>query len=220
MKPFTWLFPGILIGLALMGLSVGQSPEAPGAPANAEAAGTPVSQDFPPKKFDPRRYDEIFQRNPFMQEVLQVKPSAPDNTWAEGLIVRAVTRIGGHYVVHVENTKLTKDPDIEKRRKAYHRLVEGQGGEPLRIQSVSAHRDPRQVEVVVATGQGSRVKTATIRYDDKQLTAKAPRTPSKSRAPTTAKRASPRVPTRKPSPRTPNSTKRRVVMPPGISPKK
>ena len=211
MKQMTWLLPGIPIGLALMGLSVGQSPEGPGAAANAEAAGAPVSQDFPPEKFDPRRYDEILQRNPFMQEVLQVKPSAPDNAWAEGLIVRAVTRIGGRYVVHVENTKLVKDADIEKRRMAYHRLVEGQGGDALRIQTVRAHRDPRQVEVVVATGKGTRVKTATIKYDEKQLTAKAAqKIPPRSGGTRTTRRGP--SSSKPPTPQRPGPN-RRVVLP-------
>ena len=154
-----------------------------------------------------------------MQEVVPVAEEKPDDPWADNLIIRAVTRIGGNYVVHVENTKLVGDEDPAQRRLAHHRLVEGQSGD-LRIQSVKPHRDASQVEVVLATGSGASVKTATVKYSDKQLkakaqTAKARPTPGR---PTT-RRTVPATTRAKTTPTTKRSTtpgKRRVILPPGL----
>lgn len=215
-----------ILAAALLGLvAQGQTPNPPaGSPAIGggnvpAAADSEFQSDFPPRKFDPRRYDAIFRRNPFMQEVVPSKGPVAEDPWADGLELRAVTRIGGKFVVHVENTKLAKDEDREKRRMAYHRLVEGDDREALRIQTVKAHRDPSQVEVVVATGVGTRAKTATIKYSDKQLKAKAPKTvkPPKPGQPTTTRRTVTPRPTT-PTTRRPTATpgKRRVILPPGL----
>jgi hypothetical protein len=201
-------------------------------PAPGVGADSEFQSDFPPRKFDPRRYDAIFRRNPFMQEVVPVEQPKEDDPWAEGLELRAVTRIGGKFVVHVENTKLTNDEDREKRKLAYHRLVEGESKEALRIETVRAHRDPSQVEVVVATGTGARSKTATLTYSQKQLSAKVPKQiappkPGQQTRPTTTRRTvTPRAtptPTR-PTPRptttrrtgSSNTSQRRVILPPGL----
>ncbi|MFT5187092.1 MAG: hypothetical protein ACI9DF_003406 [Verrucomicrobiales bacterium] len=223
MKQITWFLIGLPAVLACVGLAQGQAPSLPPGPgdadpvANPEAAAENVTPSFPPKRFDPRAYDAIFRRNPFMQEVVPVQEEAgPDDAWAEGLILRAVTRIGGQFVVHVENTKLVGDDDREKRKMAYHRLTEGQTSGDLRIQTVKPHRDPEQVEVVIATGAGTSVKTATIKYSDKQLKAKAQPKPPTPGRPQTTRRTTPRPNT--PTTNRPTTTpgKRRVILPPGL----
>ncbi len=215
----TWL---TFLALALASSAAsGQTPTTRGAGGNGGnvvASESEFDTDFPPRKFDPRRYDAIFRKNPFMQEVVPAAKEAPNDPWADGLQLRAVSRIGGKFVVHVENTKLTKDEDREKRKMAYHRLVEGDEGEALRIQTVRPHRDPSQVEVVVATGTGTNVKTATIKYSEKQLAAKAPQVqPPKPGQPRTTRRTvtpRPTTPTTKRPTTTPG--KRRVILPPGL----
>ena len=213
-----WLLGGIPAVLASVSLALGQTPSIPGVPGGegespaTEESSEDITPSFPPRKFDPRRYDAIFRRNPLMQEVVPAQEEAgPDDAWAEGLILRAVTRIGGQFVVHVENTKLVGDEDREKRKMAYHRLTEGQSGNELRIQSVKPHRDPEQVEVVLATGVGTSVKTATIKYSDKQLKATPQVKPPTPGRPQTTRRTVPR-------PNTPTTTpgKRRVILPPGL----
>lgn len=190
-------------------------------------ADSEFQSDFPPRKFDRRRYDAIFQQNPFTREVVPVDAPKEEDPWAEGLELRAVTRIGGKYVVHVENTKLTIDPDHEKRKMAYHRLVEGDDREALRIETVRPHRDPSQVEVVVATGSGAQSKIATLTYSQKQLAAKAspkvtpPQPGQANQARTTTRRTvMPRRAPSTPTPRNSNSNnqnpRRRVILPPGL----
>lgn len=223
MRTTTSLLLALPVLLAWVGLSIGQTPNASnqniGGTGAAAPADSGTASDFPPKKFDPRRYDAIFRKNPFMQEVVPVAEEKPDDPWADNLIIRAVTRIGGNYVVHVENTKLVGDEDPAQRRLAYHRLVEGQNSGDLRIQSVKPHRDASQVEVVLATGSGASVKTATVKYSEKQLKAKA--APAKAR-PTPGKPTTRRtVPTtRKTTPTTTKRSttpgKRRVILPPGL----
>lgn len=217
MKRLSWI--PLIAGWCLAAPLSAQQPPAPGAnAANVPSVESEFQSDFPPRKFDPRRYDAIFERNPFMQEVVPAPKDAAEDPWAEGLELRAVTRIGGKYVVHVENTKLTKDEDREKRKMAYHRLVEGDGKEALRIQTVRAHRDPSQVEVVVATGAGTSVRTATIKYSDKQLKAKTPAAKPTPGKPTTTRRTVTPRPTTTPTTRRPTATpgKRRVILPPGL----
>ena len=157
-----------------------------------------------------------------MQEVVAEDKPVEEDPWADDLILRAVTRIGGRYVVHVENTKLVGDQDPEQRKLAHHRLVEGSNSGKLRIQSVKPHRDPSQVEVVLATGSGAAVKTATVQYSEKQLAAKTP-TPrptgnTKGKA-TTTRRPVPTTTRTTTTPTTKRSTtpgKRRVILPPGL----
>lgn len=174
-----------------------------------------VSQDFPPVKFDPRRYDTVVEKNPFMHDIVVKSTVNPrKDPWADNLVIRAVSRINGLYVVHVEDTKLVEDPDPEKRKQAHSRLVEGQLGD-LRIQSVKPHRDPAQVEVVLITGEGESAKTATVKYDEKQLFVKAPAT--------AIKREANKKTTSKTSTRSAVPLKRRVILPPTAkvsSPKK
>ncbi len=225
MKTFLWtLLPLSVIGVAALAQQPGMPGQTP-PPGAAAAPGQMIDDaetgDFPPKRFDPRRYDAIFQRNPFMQEVVPVVEEAgPDDEWAKPLMLRAVSRIGGNFVVHVENTQLVKDEDPDKRRMAYHRLVQGQDDEKLRIREVKPHRDPSQVEVVVETGRGANVKTATLTYSDKQLKAKAPtvakKPPTPGRPQTTRRTVTPRPTT--PTTRRPSTTpgKRRVILPPGL----
>ena len=223
MKTTTPLLLALPAILALVSLSVGQTPKAAnnniGVSGASAAADGGTASDFPPKKFDPRRYDAIFRKNPFMQEVVPVAEEKAEDPWADDLIVRAVTRIGGIYVVHVENTKLVGDEDPAQRRLAHHRLVEGQTSGDLRIQSVKPHRDASQVEVVLATGSGASVKTATVKYSDKQLKAKAS---TANKRPTTGRPTTRRtVPTtRKTTPTTTKGSttpgKRRVILPPGL----
>lgn len=206
--------------LAWASHALAQAPAKEGIGASAgagSAAEETGASDFPPKRFDPRRYDAIFRKNPFMQEVVPVAEEKVEDPWADDLILRAVTRIGGKFVVHVENTKLIGDEDPEKRRQAHRRLVEGQADGALRIQSVKPHRDASQVEVVLASGSGASVKTATVKYSDKQLKSKAiaakkPATPGR---PTTTRRTTPTrsTPSTK---RTTTPGKRRVILPPGL----
>lgn len=174
-----------------------------------------VSQDFPPVKFDPRRYDTVVEKNPFMHDIVVKSTVNPrKDPWADNLVIRAVSRINGLYVVHVEDTKLVDDPDPEKRKQAHYRLVEGQLGN-VRIQSVKPHRDPSQVEVVLISGEGESAKTATVKYDEKQLFVKAPVTAIKRAA---NKRSASKTSTRPAVP-----LKRRVILPPTVevsSPKK
>lgn len=219
MKTIIWL-PAA--GLVLASVVVlGQSPALPAQNGDPGASAEETESDFPPKRFEPRRYDAIFKKNPFMQEVVPVEEETPDDPWADGLELKAVSRIGGKFVVHVANTKLVGDEDREKRKMAYHRLVEGDDREALRIQSVKPHRDPAQVEVIVATGAGSNVKTAAITYSEQQLKASAPaqvKPPQagQGRRPTTTRRTvNPR--SRRPTTnRTQATPKRRVILPPGL----
>jgi hypothetical protein len=167
-----------------------------------------VSQDFPPVKFDPRRYDTVVEKNPFMYDIVVKATVNPrKDPWADNLVIKAVSRINGLYVVHVEDTKLVEDPDPEKRKQAHSRLVEGQLGD-LRLQSVKPHRDPAQVEVVLITGEGESAKTATVKYDVKQLFVKAPVT--------AIKRAANKRSALKPSTRPAVPLKRRVILPPTV----
>lgn len=207
--------------LAWAGFALAQTPTKETIGATEDTAGAAEetgASDFPPKRFDPRRYDAIFRKNPFMQEVVPVAEVKAEDPWADDLILRAVTRIGGQFVVHVENTKLVGDEDPKMRRMAYHRLVEGQASGDLRIQSVKPHRDAAQVEVVLATGSGASVKTATVKYSEKQL--KAPKAPAKGRptpgGPTTRRTVTPA--TNKPTTTKRSTTpgKRRVILPPGL----
>ena len=191
---------------------------APGAPAAAEEE---ADDDFPPRKFDARRYDAIFQKDPFMNEVaIEAKEEEKLDEWAKGLVIRAVTRITGKYVVHVEDTTLKNEKDPEKLKMRYHRLVEGDNSAQLRVQSVRPHRDPTQVEVVVLKGAGSAAQTATIKYNEKEIVAKAAARPPVNRAPNTSRSvptptrgAKPATTTRRP---TTTPGKRRVIMPPGL----
>ncbi len=221
MRTTTSLLLALPALLIWAGFSVGQTPTASNqniGATDAAAADDGTASDFPPKKFDPRRYDVIFRKNPFMQEVVPVTEEKAEDPWADNLTLRAVTRIGGNFVVHVENTKLVGDEDPAQRRLAHHRLVEGQSGD-LRIQSVKPHRDPAQVEVVLAMGSGASVKTATVTYSAKQLTKK---TPAANKRPTPGKPTTRRtVPTSRS--KTPTTTKRsttpgkrRVILPPGL----
>ncbi len=205
---------------------IGQQPGTPPPAIGAQppAAAEQDLSDFPPKKFDPRRYDAIFRKKPFEGEVIPVTETKEVEDWSKDLILRAVTRIGGKYVVHVENKSLVKDEDPEKRRKARMRIVEGSTDLPLTIQTVKPHRDPLQVEVVVVSGSGTGSKTATLKYDAAELkkakTSPNTRKPPAGKAPTTTRR----VTTTKPgTPRTARPTttpgKRRVIMPPGLNKK-
>ena len=134
--------------------------------------------DFPPRKFDASRYEAIWARNPFIAEVVPQDAAEEEiEKWAEGLTLRAVTRIQGKYVVHVEDNALAKEKDPKKLRARYQRLVEDASGASiggLRIVHVKAHRDPNQVEVTVSKGEGADAKEAVVKYDPKALVAKAP----------------------------------------------
>jgi len=113
-------------------------------------------QDFPPKAFDPERYKAISKRNPF--GAILVRPSQPPAAdWAKGLVLRAVSRINGHFVVHVEDTSRT---NVRKSL----RLVEGDNRFELAIESVKPHRNPAQVEVIVRKTRAPDVGTATLTY--------------------------------------------------------
>ena len=209
------LLLGAGVFAAVLPLVIGQTTT----PATtAEEAG---GDDFPPRKFDARRYDAIFQKDPFMNEVaIQAKDDGAKDEWAKGLVVRAVTRITGKFVVHVEDTTLKNEKDPEKLKMRYHRLVEGDNQAGLRVQSVKPHRDPTQVEVVVLKGAGGAAQTATIKYNEKDIVAKARAKPPVKRAPSTSRRVptttrSSRPSTAKPKPTT-TPGKRRVIMPPGL----
>lgn len=165
-----------------------------------------VSQDFPPVKFDPRRYDAIVEKNPFMHDIVVKSTVNPrKDPWADNLVIRSVSRINGLYVVHVEDTQLAEHPDPEKRKQAYYRLVEGQLAD-LRIQSVKPHRDAAQVEVILISGKGGSAKTATVKYSKKQLLVKVP--------PAAIKRVADKRSTSKTSTRSAVPLKRRVILPP------
>ncbi len=162
--------------------------------------------DFPPRKFEPRRYAQIWNKNPFVSEVtLQAGPTEKPQEWSKGLILRAVSRIQGKYVVHVEDTSLTKEKDPAKARNRYQRLVQdapnaSSGG--LRIVRVKAHRDPHQVEVTVSKGDGSEAEEAVVKYDPKALVVKNTQPQ--------------RTPSQVPKPGAPTTT-RRVILPPGTT---
>lgn len=223
MRTPTPLLLALPLVFAWAGFTVGQTPDDPnqdiGAADDSANVEEEAASDFPPKKFDARRYDAIFKRNPFLQEVVPVAEEKAEDPWADSLTLRSVSRIGGQFVVHVEDTKLAGDEDPDKRRQAYHRLTEGQSAGDLRIQSVKPHRDPAQVEVVLVTGSGAAVKTATIKYGDKQLKPKAPPatarpTPGQPNPSTTRRPVAPTT-----TPDTSRSTtpgKRRVILPPGL----
>ena len=116
-----------------------------------------VGNDFPPKALDPKRYEEISQRNPFGSTIVPEAP-APTSDWAKGLVLRAVTRIDGHYVVHVENK--TKGSAWKALR-----LVEGHENLELTIKEVKPHRNPAQVEVLGARSNPvGEPQTATLTY--------------------------------------------------------
>lgn len=147
-----------------------------------EAQQAPVppetANDFPPQKFDPGRYKKIWAKNPFVAEVVN-KEEAPveGEEWAKGLILRAVTRIEGKYVVHVEDTALATEKDPLKARGRYQRLVQDEPDQSrgdLRIVRVKAHRDPSQVEVTVSKTAEQDGTEAVVKYDPKALLAQAP----------------------------------------------
>ncbi|MGY8690448.1 MAG: hypothetical protein ACKVHP_22265, partial [Verrucomicrobiales bacterium] len=133
---------------------------------------------FPPRKFDASRYEAIWAKNPFIAEVVPEETAVEETEkWAEGLILRGVTRIEGKYVVHVEDNALAKEKDPTKQRARYQRLVEDASGASiggLRIVHVKAHRDPNQVEVTVSKGEGADAREAVVMYDPKELAVKAP----------------------------------------------
>ena len=116
-----------------------------------------VGNDFPPKAFDPKRYEAISERNPFGSAIVPEIP-APNADWAKGIVLRAVTRIDGHYVVHVENT-------IKGSAWKSLRLVEGHEDLELTIKQVKPHRNPAQVEVLVTrSNPAGEPQTATLTY--------------------------------------------------------
>ncbi len=158
----------------------------------AQQADEPVD-DFPPQRFDAARYATIAAKNPFVAEVAMTSETASvEDTWAKGIVVRAVNWIGGKYVVHVENTALAKEKDSAKRRLQFQRLEEGSNNpNGIRVVDVKAHRDPNQVEVVIAASKDANAKTATIGYDQKATqptrTAKPPTTDRPKTVPTAAR---------------------------------
>lgn len=113
-----------------------------------------TGNDFPPKAFEPARYEAIAERDPFGGAIVSSPIPTLADDWSKGLVLRAVTRIEGRYVVHVSNAK---------SKKAF-RLVEGEGKSDLKILSVKPHRDPAQVQVVVESHRGDEAKVATLRY--------------------------------------------------------
>lgn len=147
-----------------------------------EAQEAPVSpetaNDFPPQKFDPGRYKKIWAKNPFVAEVVNKEEDPVEGEeWAKGLILRAVTRIEGKYVVHVEDTALANEKDPLKARRRYQRLVQDEPDQSrgdLRIVRVKAHRDPNQVEVTVSKTAEQDGTEAVVKYDSKALLAQAP----------------------------------------------
>lgn len=146
--------------------------------------------DFPPKKFDPSRYELIWQKNPFLSEVAIVgEPSEEIESWAKGFVLRSVTRVSGKYMVHVENTSPPKAKDPVKGAVRYHSLKEDTPSRHgLTIVRVKAHRDPSQVEVTVGKTIDDEVKEAMIKYDPKALAAKPAPRPAAQQPPRTATR--------------------------------
>lgn len=149
-----------------------------------------LQSGFPPRKFDPSRYEAIWVKNPFVAQLVPQNTAGEEEPekWAEGLILKSVTRIGGKYVVHVEDQAMAKEKDWTKQRARFHRLVEDAnkasiGG--LRIVQVKAHRDPNQVKVTVSKGEGADTREAEVRYDPKALASKPSAKPP---SPTTTKR--------------------------------
>ena len=175
---------------------------------------TPVlaqESDFPPNEFEPSSYQSIWQLHPFILEVNEPAPIEKIDDWADGIFVRAVNRIDGKYVVHIEDTKLANERDSKKARHRFQRLVEDSSDElasGLYLVEVKAHRDPLQVEVVIAKLEGQDSKQATVKYDPKLLSANLRKT---------GKRITHVVTPRTPTPNQSGGTKnRKVVMPPGL----
>ena len=159
------------------------------------------SSDFPPKKFKAGRYDAIWQKNPFVSEgVAEIRPDEAVHEWAKGFVLRAVTRIQGKYVVHLENTRPPKVAVASKTTNRYFRLVEdADSPSGLSITRVKAHRDPSQVEVMVAFKNGETQSEAVIKYDPRALRARPAVqqnrvTPSQGMPPTPAQDQIPSVP--------------------------
>ena len=85
------------------------------------------------------------------------KTAQVEDTWAKCIIVRALNRIGGKYVVLVEHSTLAKEEDFAKKRLQFQRHEEGASGILgfYRVVHVKPNRDPNQVEVVIATSAAS-----------------------------------------------------------------
>ncbi|MCH1507101.1 MAG: hypothetical protein L7V86_26215 [Verrucomicrobiales bacterium] len=163
--------------------------------AFAQDDGVDQETDFPPKKFNPSRYEVIWKKNPFLSEVAVVgEPSEDVESWAKGFVLRSVTRVSAKYIVHVENTSPPKAKDPVKGAVRYHSLTEDTPSRHgLTIVRVKAHRDPSQVEVTVGKMIGDVMKEATIKYDLKALAARpaSRRTTQQQARPTTRPAANP-----------------------------
>lgn len=168
----------VLMSASFGGMLQAQQPPAavPGIPdpatnpsAPADSAPSEEVADFPPQKFEVRRYDAIAKKNPFMKET-QIQGVQETVDWAKDLQLRAVTKLDGKYVVHVENAALKNEKEIEKRRLRFRRIIEGSALDGMTIKEVKPNRDPKLVEVILVNSDG---KTANLKFDQNLIKSKA-----------------------------------------------
>ncbi len=132
--------------------------EAVAEPSAAEAPATLAEQveeeetadAMVPQAYPEDRYLTMWDKNPFMREVVPVIQKVEN--FSKDWTLAGISASGGVYSVNIFN----------KQTGAYQRIKEGQTGGEFRLDSVNFNKDRRQSSVKVTRG----TETAELKYDD------------------------------------------------------